>query len=215
MPSGVAVSSSGRRGRRRVRVSQCAATLEAEMIYGRLIEEGRAIGPGWHDTLAWQPHGPRRPSWPIKAEVRPNSVWRLSRLFLRCPHCQRRATRVYIPVEGLPPRCRTCWGLSYASQAENYKRTAHGHMPCPAAHSTALERMERRQKARQRYERRRPFLVACQARQSVDANRFPVSTPLAPVTAATLPSDHRMPAALEEMSTTLSYAMPHDLSWMS
>ena len=35
---------------------------------------------------------------------------------------RQRATRLYAPVAGLQPRCRTCWGLTYQSrQQNNYK----------------------------------------------------------------------------------------------
>ena len=38
----------------------------------------------------------------IDFELLPNAVWRFGRVFLRCPECGRRATRIYIPTENLP-----------------------------------------------------------------------------------------------------------------
>src|SRR5262245_54596721 len=112
---------SGRWGPRRARVEQCAAVLGAELVYHRAICDGQTFGPGSHATLTRKPHGDSGPSWEIKAEVRPNAVWRRGRMFLCCPRCFRRATRLYVPVNGLEPRCRNCWGLAYESQSWSYK----------------------------------------------------------------------------------------------
>ena len=121
LPAGVPVSSSGRWGRRRAHVGQCTAILAAELVYGKLICDGKTFAPGWCATLEWKPEGPSGPCWTIRAEVVPNAVWRRGRLFFRCAHCQQRATRLYVPVVGLQPRCRRCWGLSYESQSWSYK----------------------------------------------------------------------------------------------
>src|ERR1019366_5080645 len=161
MPGAVPVSSSGRWGRRRVRVTQCVAVLEAEQVYGSLIVSGRVFGPGWHDTLCWSPHGAGGPSWAIRVEVRANAVWRFGRLFLVCPHCQQRATRMYVPVVGHPPACRRCFGLSYESRTANYKATGLAADWGPVAYQTTnARRDERHQAARARYALRRPFLAA-------------------------------------------------------
>src|SRR5262245_36823140 len=112
--------STGRWGPRRARVEQCV-TLAAELVYDKLILDGQSFGPGSRLTLTWTPQGNVGPSWDVSAEVVANAVWRRGRLFLRCPHCQRRTTSVYVPVDGLQPRCRVCWGLSYSSQSWSYK----------------------------------------------------------------------------------------------
>lgn len=163
MPPDVSVFvSSGRWGRRRARVGQCAAVLAAELVYGKLICEGAAIRPGWQATGSWEPHGATGPSWLITFEAFPNAVWRRGRLFLHCPHCHWLATRLYVPVVGLAPRCRTCWGLSYESRSWSYARVGLlGALLGPVAHATtAICRRERKLAAQARYEARRPFLCA-------------------------------------------------------
>ena len=150
--------SSGRWGPRRARVGQCV-TLGAEFVYGQLICEEQKFGPGWRATLSWTPHGGTGTSWDITAEVLPNAVWRRGRLFFRCAHCRRRATRLYVPVVGVEPRCRRCWGLSYESQSWSYKPC--GMFAClgPIAYATTAARREERQlAARARYDARRAFL---------------------------------------------------------
>lgn len=162
MPSDVRVYvATGRWGRRRARVGQCAAVLAAELVYGTLICEGAAIGPGWHAEGSWTPHGAAGPSWQIAFEVRPNAVWRRGRLFMRCHHCGGRVTRLYVPVVALEPRCRRCWGLSYESRSWSYKPVGLlGPLFGPVAHATTIRRREeRRVAARSRYETRRPFLL--------------------------------------------------------
>jgi hypothetical protein len=152
--------SSGRWGPRRARVGQCAAIVAAELVYGKLVCDGTKFGPGWRAMLSWKPHGDTGRSWDIKAEVLANAVWRRGRLFLRCPHCDQRATRLYVPVVGLEPRCRRCWGLSYESQSWSYKGTGFwGRLMGPLAHATTIERRaERRRASRARYDARRAFL---------------------------------------------------------
>jgi hypothetical protein len=105
--------SSGRWGPRRARVEQCVAVLPAELVYERLICEGSKVGPGWRSTLTWTPDVDTGTSWEIGAEVSANAVWRRGRLFLRCPQCEQRATRLYVPIAELQPRCRRCWGLMW------------------------------------------------------------------------------------------------------
>jgi hypothetical protein len=160
MPSDVPVfSSSSRRGRRRARVGQCVAILTAELVYDKLLRDGETFGPGYRETLSWRPHGDPGPRWDIKAEVLANAVWRRGRLFLRCPNCEQRATRLYVPVVGLEPCCRRCWGLSYESQSWSYKPTGFLRVLGPVAWvTTEYRRQARKQAARTRYEARRPFL---------------------------------------------------------
>ena len=116
--------------------------------------------------LSWTPQTDAGPSWDITAEVVANAVWRRGRLFFRCGPCQRRATRLYVPVVGLEPRCRRCWGLSYSSQSWSYKPTGVlGPLFGPVAYATTLRRRTQRQQAsRDRYAARRAFL----ARRSLD-----------------------------------------------
>jgi len=153
--------SSGRWGPRRARVEQCVVALAAELVYDKLIREGVPLKPGWRTTGSWEsPDGSGR-SWGISIEVVANAVWRCGRLFLRCPSCLKRATRLYVPVRGLEPRCRRCWGLSYESQSWSYKPMgSFGRILGPIAYATTdARRQERRQKAVERYTVRRSALA--------------------------------------------------------
>ena len=142
-------------------------TLAAELVYHRKILEGSDFGRGVRVTIRWRPDGSSE-TWVIDAEVRPNAVWKRGRLFLRCPTCQRRATRVYVPVPDQEPRCRRCWGLSYQSQTWTYKTSgflaavlgpeAAAALGSAAAATTRIRRKERRDAARARYTERRSFL---------------------------------------------------------
>lgn len=98
--------------------------------------------------------------WNVDAEAVPNAVWRRGRLFLRCPRCSGRVTRLYIPKAGLQPGCRRCWQLNYWSQSWSYKACgAFGALFGPVAYVTTDSRRDERQRAaRVRYEQRRPFL---------------------------------------------------------
>ena len=151
--------SSGRWGPRRARVEQCAR-ITAELVYAKLVCDGKSFGPGWRATLSWSPNGTDGHSWDVDAEVVANAVWRRGRLFFRCRHCARRATRLYVPVGGLEPRCRRCWGLNYESQSWSYKPTGIlGAVFGPVAYATtAARRLERRAAAAIRYQARRQYL---------------------------------------------------------
>lgn len=107
----------GRWGPRRARVDECAYILKAEDVYTSLLaseatagasrEAGNVIAVG--QLVAW--------------ELRPNRIWRLGRVFLRCPRCSGPRTRLYAPQSGAPLACRRCWGLSYSSRQNSYRRT--------------------------------------------------------------------------------------------
>jgi hypothetical protein len=60
--------------------------------------------------------------------VRSHAVWRHGRLFLRCPWCGARCTRLYLPdPRSAGPACRRCLGLTYASRAtRTYRDTLWG-----------------------------------------------------------------------------------------
>jgi len=152
----------GRWGPRRVRVHECVAILAAELVYSRLICDGVSLRPGGRFGLSWTPINGESKAWDIEAEVLPNAVWRKGRVFLRCPSCGGRATRLYVPRADLPPKCRRCWGLNYGSQTWSYKPTGWlGRLFGPMAYVTTSERRKQRQiAAKARYEERRPFLRA-------------------------------------------------------
>ena len=154
---GVPVSCRGRWGRRRARVEQCAVTIRAEVVYDRLIRDGVSFGPGWAASFTWVPSGAAGHWWHVAAEVVPNAVWRRGRLFLRCQHCRRRATRLYVPVVDVEPRCRRCWGLNYQCQSWSYKPSggAPGTLGPVAYLTTAEKRDERLAASWARYAARR------------------------------------------------------------
>lgn len=74
----------------------------------------------------------------------------------------RRATRLYVPVFGVAPRCRRCWGLSYASQSWSYKRVGLlGPLYGQVAYATTrIRRAKRRAAARVCYDARRELYFA-------------------------------------------------------
>jgi hypothetical protein len=117
-------SPSGRWGPKRVQVEQCFATLRAEDLYTRLIRDNRAKArPGAQGSLEWSLPGR---SLSCDWELRHNFVWRFGRLFLKCPRCDRRATRMYVPAADAGAACRRCWGLTYESQQRRTYRAGPG-----------------------------------------------------------------------------------------
>ena len=107
--------SSGRWGPKRITDAQCWAVLRAEDVYTGLLRDDVARArPGAHGWLNWQlaDREPLRIAW----ELRPNSVWRFGRVFLTCPRCRHRATRIYVPRKDVGGACRRCWGLTYESR---------------------------------------------------------------------------------------------------
>ena len=134
----------GRWGPCRLPFEHCAGTLRAEMIYDGFCRGRTTTGPGSVLTFEW-PGCPETSS--ISAEVRANRVWRHGRLFLFCPRCRARVTRLYRPKRESDPRCRSCWGLSYLSRSWSY----HGLSALTAHVTTSERREERRRAARARY----------------------------------------------------------------
>jgi len=107
----------GRWGTRRARTEECAGTVRAEDVYtGVLRDAPDSARPGGTGSVSVLD---QRLRW----ELLPNRIWRCGRLFLICPKCGRRSTRVYMPVTGAPLACRSCWGLSYRSRQNSYLRT--------------------------------------------------------------------------------------------
>ena len=155
----------GRWGRRRLRVSQCWAMLRAEDLYTALLaDNAAAVAPGARGAMVFT-LGDREvtASW----EIRQNAVWRRGRVFLCCPQCALRCTRLYMPTEDCWLRCRSCWGLTYTSRQQNYKDTLLGGLGALAlSHrtftllNTQAERERRAERAAERYKMRRPFLEA-------------------------------------------------------
>jgi hypothetical protein len=143
----------GRWGPRRVRTHECAAILRAETAYDLAYDSADAA-PGRKAVVRWSVFGR---DCDIRAELVPNAIWRCGRLFLRCPHCGARATRLYMPRQSSEPRCRMCWGLSYASRSWSYKPTGiFGAILGPVAYATTMTRRdERRLAARARQKARR------------------------------------------------------------
>jgi len=140
----------GRWGPRRARVDECAHVVKAEDVYTSLLasdatgaalrQAGNVIAVG--QLVAW--------------ELRPNRIWRLGRVFLRCPRCSGPSTRLYAPQSGAQLACRRCWGLSYSSRQNSYRRAGWSALfGTMGAAQTQHARDERRAAARARYESRR------------------------------------------------------------
>lgn len=70
-------------------------------------------------------------------------------------------SHLYVPLKGLEPRCRCCWGLSYESQSWSYKRVGiFGRVLGPIAYATTnTRRQKKRQRALDRYTARRSALA--------------------------------------------------------
>jgi hypothetical protein len=156
------VTCAGRWGPKRVRVTQCWAVLAAEDLYTALMRDNLTrMRPGCHGSLKWTLPGK---SLFLDWELRANAVWRFGRLFLRCPRCNRLATRIYVPTEESWAACRRCWGLTYESrQHGNYKRGAFEQAIALGSFSlgqwlTLIERERRAEAAAQRYAERRKIL---------------------------------------------------------
>ena len=155
----------GRWGRRRVRVSECWAVTRVEELYTALLRlDASSIRPGARDVVFCKTRGGKAVAagW----EVTENSVWQRGRLFLLCARCDRRCTRLYQPVLDSPPRCRRCWGLTYASRTLlNYKDSLWGRGTFAklfgttqrdwAYQTTAQARVARRSASRERWAARR------------------------------------------------------------
>ena len=105
---------SGRWGPKRLRVEHCRTIVRAEFVYRELCGTGAEVKPDveipvWINGTA------------VTVTIRPNSVWRRGRLFLKCPRCLSGVGRLYVPCEGLAMRCRRCWGLAYSKQLYSYR----------------------------------------------------------------------------------------------
>lgn len=152
---------SGRWGPRRARAELCLVILRAEAVYDQLIRAGTTFGPGTRLRLECRSTSAPGYAWAVRAEVLSNTVWSRGRLFLRCETCDQRATRLYVPVLGLDPRCRRCWGLSYVSQSWCYKPVGIlGSVLGPVAHGETDRRRQARRKAcRERQKARRGIII--------------------------------------------------------
>jgi hypothetical protein len=158
----------GRWGPRRVRTSECYAVLKAEDCYTSLLaDDPTRVGPGSRGTVTMTVSGRGHTAW---WEVRSNAVWRRGRVFLTCERCDRRCTRLYLPLETSWLACRRCWGLTYTSRTlHNYKTSLWGRSRFAAMFGTTQRewavmytddrRQERREASRQRWEKRRPVLA--------------------------------------------------------
>jgi len=146
----------GRWGPRRLRVTECDGMITAEGVYDSCVRVGLALRPGFRAAVVMPivttTHG-KKPTvstttWLLSFEMLPNLIWRFGRLFLRCPRCDCRVTRLYVPILGQSPRCRRCWGLAYASQSWSYHRDGYSSQVCYL--TTAGKREARRKDSRQR-----------------------------------------------------------------
>jgi hypothetical protein len=158
------VYASGRRGIRRVRVTECWSMLKAEDVYTALLrDDASGTGPGARGAFRCTVQGREFiASWEVVA----NAVWRRGRVFLRCPRCSLRCTRLYLPLETSSPACRCCWGLTYWSRTQsNYKDSLWGRGEIARMFGTSQRdwaydrtdeaRNERRERSHARWEDRK------------------------------------------------------------
>ena len=158
----------GRWGPRRTRTNECWSRLTAEDVYTALLQDDPLkVRPGAAGTATFSVQGHSHTAgW----EVRQNAVWRFGRVFLKCPRCDRRCTRLYLPVEASSLACRRCWGLTYISrQLVNYKDSLWGRGMIArmfgttqrdwAYQATSDRREARRLASRERWRVRRERLV--------------------------------------------------------
>ena len=93
-----------------MRVTECLFVARAEVLYTELLRDA-PVKPGDRGWVTWTAE-----STTVKAiwEIRENPIWKHGRVFLRCPWCDRRVSRLYIPVLGRPEvfACRPCLGLT-------------------------------------------------------------------------------------------------------
>ncbi len=125
LPEDASCFASGKWGRRRVRTSECWATIRAEDTYTAVAASKLPAGAsGTRAKVTWT-IGARHLMG--ECELVPNPIWRAGRLFLICPRCAHRCTRLYLPLESSWLACRQCWGLTYDSRAiSNYKDSLWG-----------------------------------------------------------------------------------------
>jgi hypothetical protein len=169
---------SGRWGRRRVRVSECEGIIRAEAVYDALLMDSHAL-PAFDArfTLDYTIDGRRLE---VSAVRRPNAVWRFGRVFLICPSCRDRRTRLYLPrvtteSAGVVVGCRVCLGLTYRSRSlrvyrDVLRKRGIGAMlgttyRDEALHEAMLSRSGRYQESLVRRAARRPYLTARLAAQ--------------------------------------------------
>lgn len=159
----------GRWGLRRTRTDECWAVFRAEVLYTALLEDNASrVHPGARGTVSYRLEDRDvTASWVIRA----NAVWQRGRVFLLCPRCVRRCTRLYLPLEDSSLACLRCWGLTYSSRTLlNYKNSQWGRGQFAklfgtsqrdwAFLSTGDNRRARREASRNRWAERRQLLRA-------------------------------------------------------
>jgi len=156
----------GRWGPRRTRAEECWSTVKAEVVYTSLLKhDASKVRPGAQGTATFELGREFSFSW----EVRQNGVWRRGRVFLRCPRCSRRSTRLYIPTEHAWLACRLCWGLTYQSRTlQNYKNSLWGRGSLAQMFGTSQRdwaflttderRLQRQRRSEERWAERRRLL---------------------------------------------------------
>jgi hypothetical protein len=145
---------SGRWGPRRVRIDECWAILTAENVYTRLLGDPEPMRVGSRGEATFLLAGVR--SVVVQFEVRANAVWRYGRVFLRCPRCSGRVTRIYLPRSDAGHACRRCWGLTYRSRMADYKRRGlSAYLGTWGEAATSLARERRREASAKRWAERR------------------------------------------------------------
>ena len=134
---------SGRFGRRRIRVNQCWLTLKAEESYDSAVRLRQEIGERRTFNVSCGSQ-----EWRVETQLLPNRIWRHGRMFFVCQQCRNRATRLYVPSQGLDMRCRSCWGLSYESRSWSYHPGFMGWSRDVCLATTESRREERKARSR-------------------------------------------------------------------
>ena len=138
--------------------------LRAEDVYTSLLRGPEPVSAGEHGEVTWTLD---ERSFTVAFEIRANSVWRHGRVFLQCPQCWRRATRLYVPTATAWAACRRCWGLTYQSRTQNnykdggggvFAHVGMGHR-FMAQLQTERERERRREASIVRWAERRDILT--------------------------------------------------------
>lgn len=148
-------------------MTECWSILGAEDIYTALLRhDASRVAPGAKGTSTYNVQGRElSAAW----EVRENAVWRHGRVFLLCPRCSLRCTRLYVPLSDANLGCRQCWGLTYGSRTlRNYKESLWGGGMFAALFGTSQREMafdqaetirqERRERSDERWAERRRLL---------------------------------------------------------
>ena len=103
-----------------MRVGECHAVLVDSVLRRELLSaDPPLVTEAPAELLCEVPHLWRATRY--RVVLRPWPPYRLGRVFLVCPSCDRRVGRLYQPHAGLLFKCRTCYRLAYFSNQTSHK----------------------------------------------------------------------------------------------